>query len=253
MKRIFPIILLISFLSYPLFAGYIEEVNGKTIIHVKVCRLPDPTRTDAFNRAGCAAVKAFVEKFPEIFAKKYRAEYKANPEKYGNYNWDSVEIQLERFSGIYVEGIETDLLAVAGDMAPDILYLCFRKSDNYIRNGFLYPLDKYFREMSKKQIDFRIHKKLWPVIKRKGPGGKEHIWAMPYGGPNGHVLLYRKDLFDENGLKYPDKNWTWNDMLAACKKITDPAKGIYGLRLFLGKHESYSWISYLWSAGDVTC
>ena len=231
------------------FAGHIEEINGKTIIHVKVFQLPDPTRTDAYTRAECAAVKAFIEEFPKIFAKKYRARYKADPAKYGNYNWDNVEIQLEQFSGIQVEGVETDLLAIAGGMAPDILYINFRKSDNYIRNSFLYPLDKYFKEMSKEQIDFRVHKKLWPVIKRKGGGSKEHIWAMPYGGTVGKVLLYRKDLFDENGLKYPDKNWTWNDMLTACKKITDPAKGLYGLYLFLGKHESWSWITFLWSAG----
>ncbi|MFA6714510.1 MAG: extracellular solute-binding protein, partial [Victivallaceae bacterium] len=247
-KILFNLLLFLTF-SFSGFAGYIEELNGKTIIHVKVYRLPDPTLTDAFNRAECAAVKAFVEKFPKIFARKYRTRYKADPAKYGNYNWNNVEIQLEQFSGIQVEGVETDLLAIAGGMTPDILYINFRKSDNYIRNGFLYPLDEYFGTMSQEQIDFRIHKKLWPVIKRKGPSGKEHIWAMPYGGANGHVLLYRKDIFDENGLKYPDENWTWNDMLTACKKITDPARGIYGLRLWLGKHESYSWITYLWSAG----
>jgi multiple sugar transport system permease protein len=232
-----------------MFAGYIEEVDGKTIIHVKVYQLPDPSKTDAFTRAECAAVKMFVEKFPGIFAKKYRKKYKANPVKYGNYNWDNVEIQLDQFSGIQVEGVETDLLAIAGGMAPDILYICFRKSDNYIRNGFLYPLDEYFKSMSKEQIDFRINKKLWPVIKRKGPKGKDHIWAMPYGGAVGKVLLYRKDLFDNNEIAYPDKNWTWNDMLSACKKITKPSKGIYGILLGQGKHESWYWMTFLWSAG----
>ncbi|MFA7185559.1 MAG: extracellular solute-binding protein, partial [Victivallales bacterium] len=231
------------------FAGYIEDIGDKTIIHVKLFQLPNPAGTGAYTRAECAAVKAFVEKFPKIFAQKYRAKYKTDPEKYGNHNWDHVEIQLEQFSGIQVEGVETDLLAIAGGMAPDILYINFRKSDNYIRNGFLYPLDEYFKRMLREQINFRVHKKLWPVIKRKGTGGKEHIWAMPYGGTVGKVLLYRKDLFDENNIKYPDKNWTWNDMLAACKKITDPAKGIYGILLGQGKHESWYWMTFLWSAG----
>ncbi|MDD5597778.1 MAG: extracellular solute-binding protein, partial [Victivallaceae bacterium] len=249
MNRIFFIILFVVFFQFPLSAGTIEEVNGKTIIHVKVFRLPDPTQTDAFNRSECAAVKAFVEQFPKIFAKKYRARYKADPVKYGNRNWDNVEIQLEQFSGIEVEGVETDLLAIAGDMAPDILYVNFRKSDNYIRNSFLYPLDEYFSTMTRAETDFRINRKLWPVIRRKGPGGREHIWAMPYGGALGRALFYRRDLFDEKGIKYPDGNWTWDDLLAACKKITDPSQGIYGLLLHRGKHESHKWITFLWSAG----
>ncbi|OGV48459.1 MAG: hypothetical protein A2017_19625 [Lentisphaerae bacterium GWF2_44_16] len=228
--------------------GYIESVDNKTVIHVKVYQLPDPNKVDGYNRAEYAAVKYFVKHFPEIFKKKYAALYKANPAKYGNYNWDKVELQLEPFSGIQVEGVQTDLLAIAGGMAPDILYINFQKSDNYIQNGFLYPLDEYFAKMTKEQIDFRINSKLWPVIKRIGPGGKEHIWAMPYGGALGKVLLFRKDVFDSRGIPYPDKNWTWNDLKEASKKITDPAHGIYGILFGRGKHESWNWITFLWSA-----
>lgn len=230
-------------------AGYIEEKDGKTIIHVKVANLPDPNKTDTVSRADVEVVKAFIRDFPEKFKEKYRAQYKADKKKYGNYNWDRVEVQLDRFSGIEVEGVENDLLAIAGGIAPDILYINFRKSDNYIRNGFLYPLDDYFKQLSKEQLDFRINPKLWPVIRRKGPDGKEHLWAMPYGGALGRVLLYRKDLFDAHNIPYPDNNWTWEKMYEACKKIADPGNGIYGVALGKGKHESWFWISFLWSAG----
>lgn len=241
-----------------LVAGHIEQrPDGTTVIHVVVAPemglLPDPTRTDTFTRADHASVKAFTERFPAIFAERYREKYKANPEKYGHYNWDKVEIQLTSFSTIIIWGLENDLLSIAAGVAPDVLYVNFRKSDNYIQNGFLFPLDDpdsdYLTSMSREEIDFRVHEKIWPVIKRKGPNGREHVWALPYGGSLGTVLLYRKDLFDRHGLAYPDADWTWTEFLAACKKLTDPQQGTYGIRLGTGKYESWFWNNYLWAAG----
>ena len=237
----------------PARAGYVEDRGDKTIIHVTVFGLPDPSNTDTFNRAEVAGVRAFKKRFPEIFAERYREKYRRNIGKYGQHNWDSVEVELKQFSGIKVEGVESDLLAIAGGMAPDVLYLNFRRSDNYIQNRFLYPLDKkeddYLTSMTQEEIDFRVNPKLWPVIKRKGPNGLKHVWAMPYGGALGKVLLYRKDLFDEKGIPYPTVDWTWDDMLAAAREITDPARGVAGMLLARGKHESWYWITFLWSAG----
>jgi multiple sugar transport system permease protein len=127
----------------PALGGWVEaRKDGTTVIHVSLWHRPDPTLTDLFNRSEAAGVKAFIRRFPEIFAKRYRDKYKANPERYGNYNWDKVEVDLKGVSGIKVEGVENDLLAIAGGMAPDVLQVNFRKSDNYIQNEFLYPLDK---------------------------------------------------------------------------------------------------------------
>ncbi|MDR2784227.1 MAG: sugar ABC transporter substrate-binding protein [Treponema sp.] len=42
-------------------------------------------------------------------------------------------------------------------------------------------------------------------------------------------LWYNKTYFDEAGLSYPDENWTWDDLKAAARKLTDSAKGRYGM------------------------
>ncbi len=242
--------LLSIFVCRTLTAGYIEvDKKGTTIIHVKVADLPDATNMDASIRARYEAVKAFEEEFPKIFAKKYRAKYKSDLEKYGNYDWDKVEIQLDKFSGLRVEGVETDLLAIAGGIAPDILYVNFRKSDNYIQNNFLAPLDKYFESMPKKEFESYRKSKVWPVICRKGPKGEKHIWAIPSEGILGRIVVYRKDLFEEKGIPFPTQEWTWEDMLDIAKKLTDPVKGTYGIALSTGKDESWNWITFLWSAG----
>ena len=234
-------------------AGWVEDKADRTVIHVTVHSMPTSLATDASSRAAAEKIRMFNQRFPEIFARKYRDKYKANPEKYGRHNWDRVEIELKRFAGINVTGVETDLLAIAGDMAPDVIYVNFRKSDNYIQNRFLYPLDKpedgYMSAMSTEELDLRIHPKIWPVIRRKGPDGDMHSWAVPFDGALGKVLLYRRDLFDAKGIAYPTIDWTWDDLLDACRKMTDPAEGTYGLMLGGGVTESWYWITFLWSAG----
>ncbi|MCY2925788.1 MAG: extracellular solute-binding protein [Planctomycetota bacterium] len=234
--------------------GAIEDREGKTVIHVSVFALPDPTSPLPASRADLAVVNEFKRRFAGTFAQRYRDKYKADPQRYGRHNWDHVEVELHRATGILVEGVEGDLMGIAGGMAPDLLYVQFRKSDNYIRNGFLYPLDKpedgYFASLSPEEKDLRIHPNVWPVIDRKGPDGRKHVWTMPFGGLLGMTTLYRKDLFDRAGVPYPTNNWTWDDLLNACRKITDPANGVYGVALDVGSSwEAWFWYTYLWSAG----
>jgi len=235
------------------WGGWIEDQADKTIIHVKVFSLPDPSRTDTATRADAAAVKAFVQQFPALFQIKYRAHYEAHPEKYGHHSWEHVEIKLQQYSGIQVEGVENALLAIAGKVSPDVMYVNFRMSYTYIEQGFLYPLDNpedgYITDMTKEELDFRINQKIWPVIRRKGNDGETRVWAMPYGGALGKIIIYRKDLFDEAQVPYPANDWTWNDFYHACQKISDPGRGIYGIHFSRGKHESWWWLTFLWSAG----
>ncbi|NIR00161.1 MAG: extracellular solute-binding protein, partial [Gemmatimonadales bacterium] len=35
-----------------------------------------------------------------------------------------------------------------------------------------------------------------------------------------YVLFYNRDLFDGAGLRYPEETWTWDDYLAAARKLT---------------------------------
>ncbi len=246
-KRIVSCLLPVLLLSGTSSAGWIEDrEDGTTVVHVKVWQLPDPSDSRPHARADVAAVKRFKERFPEIFAERWRAKYEAAPERYGHHNWDHVEVELHKATGIRVQGVESDLLAIAGGLAPDIMYINFRKSDTYIRNNFLYPLDEYIADMPKDEFDFRVHPKIVPVIHRKGPDGEKRTWAFPFGGALGRVLWYRRDLFDRHGIPYPDKAWTWEDMFDACKRITDPSRGVYGCRLGRG---GWFWLTWLWSAG----
>ena len=55
-------------------AGWIEDKDGKTVIHVKVWSLPDPTSIAPDVLAEREVLRAFTDQFPETFASKYRAQ-----------------------------------------------------------------------------------------------------------------------------------------------------------------------------------
>ncbi|MCX6993729.1 MAG: extracellular solute-binding protein [Kiritimatiellaeota bacterium] len=238
------------------WAGWVEDLPDKTVIHLKIWDLPDPSNPAPSVHADVAAINELIRRFPVLFAERYRDAYTRNPKKYGRHRWDRVELALHKFSGIRIEGMSMDsgpLMAIAGGVAPDVVYVNFRQSDTYINQGFLYPLDKpednYFASLTEAEKAFRIHPKIMPVIYRKGPDGQKHLWAMPQGGIMAKVVLYRKDLLDANNIPYPNNDWTWDDFFAICQKVADPGNGVYGAIYPVGFSEGAYWMTFLWSAG----
>ena len=52
-------------------------------------------------------------------------------------------------------------------------------------------------------------------------------------------LWYNKELFDAAGVKYPTADWTWDDLRAAAKSLTDKQKGVYGITAALTDQQGY--------------
>ena len=193
---------------------------------LKVFELPDSRNTDAYSKANLAVVKAFQDKHPEI--------------------------ELRAFSGIRIEGMDLDsgpLLAIAGGVAPDILYVNFRQSDTYIQNGLLYPLDEFIARESPKNMELRVEKPVWQVIRRKKIGdAREKVWALPYETLV-RVLMYRKDLFRRVGLDPNRPPRTWEEFALYARKLTNAEQGTWGTVFAIGAQAAYDWLPFLWAAG----
>ena len=238
-----------SFFISPASAGRLEQTPAGPVLHLTIFDLPDPSRTDPATRAELAVQREFLRRAPDLL----RARQAADPARYGNRDLSALAVRLHRAAGIKVEGVESTLLAIAGNVAPDVLYVNFRQSDTYVRQGFLHPLDlpadRYFAALPPEEVARRIHPKIEPVVRRPGPDGATHVWAMPGGPPLARVVLFRRDLFDAAGVPAPKPDWTWDDFHRACRAIADPARGVYALGLSRGKHESYLWMPFLWGVG----
>ena len=65
------------------------------------------------------------------------------------------------------------------------------------------------------------------------------------------ALFYNTTLFDAAGLAYPTKDWTWDDFRAAAKKLTNPAKNVYGTGFDVSAGEGTTWSMWpqLWQNG----
>jgi len=242
-------VLLLAFFVESAAAGWVERTPTNLVLNLTLFNLPDPSRTDPATRAELAVQREFLRIAPDLL----RARQAAAPARYGDLDLSRLDLRLHRFSGIQVEGVESTLLAIAGNVAPDVLYVNFRQSDTYIQQGFLYPMDLpedgYFSALAPEEVARRLHPKIEPVVRRPGPDGATHVWALPGGPPLGRVVLYRRDLFDAAGVPPPKPDWTWTDFYDACRKVADPARGIYGLGLSRGKDESFLWMPFLWGAG----
>ncbi len=140
------------------------------------------------------------------------------------------------------------LMAIAGGTSPDIISVNFRKSETYINQKFLYPLDEYVEKMSPEEFAERVPSPVLPVIYRDGPGGKPHYWAIPED-VNVGVLEYRRDLFAAAGLDPDHPPQNWEELHEFARKLADPSRGIYGLSFRTGNDAAWSMNAYLSSAG----
>jgi len=86
---------------------------------------------------------------------------------------------------------------------------------------FLLPLDDRVKSID--MPDF-----IPTTVEAGAYGGKQY--ALPVD-PNVQILIYRKDLFEQKGLKPPT---TWDELLSAAKALHDPAKQQYGFALAAG-------------------
>ena len=59
---------------------------------------------------------------------------------------------------------------------------------------------------------------------------KDKLWAMPFQF-GGETWIYNKQLFDAKGMKYPTKDWTYDDLLAICQRLNDPANNVYAIQV----------------------
>jgi multiple sugar transport system substrate-binding protein len=65
------------------------------------------------------------------------------------------------------------------------------------------------------------------------------------------AVVYNKDLFKKAGLEPPSGDWTWDDLRADAKAVTDPANNVFGLVFPADGSETMVWQyeAMLWEAG----
>ncbi|RPI58745.1 MAG: extracellular solute-binding protein [Planctomycetaceae bacterium] len=140
---------------------------------------------------------------------------------------DHPEIKLEPWTQMKMNGPRgeaTFYMAMAGEQAPDALYVYERSLQKYINQDFLYPLNEY---LEGEHFDDPLMQKFsqrQDVLEATSRGDK--IYAIP-ALVNVHALLYRKDLFKADGLD-PDKPpTTWEELLDTAQTDAPAGRSVW--------------------------
>lgn len=112
-------------------------------------------------------------------------------------------------------------VGAAGGTAPDAFWMLADHFREYAKGGALIDLSDTVKTAG---IDMTAYPKA--VSDSYTYEGK--IFALPKDfDTNG--IWYNKALFDAAGVQYPDDTWGWQQVQDAAKKLTDKAKGVWGI------------------------
>src|ERR1700747_1567538 len=114
--------------------------------------------------------------------------------------------------------VTTDVSTGSGQF--DIVFLGLYEAPIFAKRGWLQPIGEL-------PTDYDIE----DVFKslRDGLSYQGKLYALPFYGESS-IVMYRKDLLEEKGLKMPEQP-KYEDIRKIADAVTDKAKGIYGITL----------------------
>ncbi len=131
----------------------------------------------------------------------------------------SIEIQLTPYKGgEYWTKLEASM---NGGTALDVFWINVLHLDKYTQGGMVEPLNQAVESQKFDTAQF-------PESLVKAYTLNNNLYAIPKDFDT-NAVWYNKDIFDAAGVAYPKAGWTWDDMVAAAKKLTNKDKGIYGI------------------------
>src|SRR4051794_35017817 len=136
------------------------------------------------------------------------------------------------------------LTAIRGGSYPDIVYLYGSWAANMARTPKAVDVAPLIKDdPSINWNDF------WPAERQAVTVG-DKIVGVPALVDN-LALVYNKKLFDQAGIPHPTADWTWDDLRAAAKKLTDPGAKQFGWAYVADGGEDTVWRfdALLWQAG----
>jgi len=115
------------------------------------------------------------------------------------------------------EGNKVETMIAGGD-APDIISIGVDKLHYYLEAGVFRDLTPMMSPADTDDL-----KSFFPVC--VSPFVRDgHVYALPWSYVP-FILFYNKNLFDREGIPYPNDNWTWADYRSAAKRLTRDTDG----------------------------
>jgi len=150
-------------------------------------------------------------------------------------------IKLDFIPGLYDDKIR---LLLAADSAPDVMQLQDEPFPAYCEYGKFEDLAPY-AETPGCSVDFDDY---FPTSVESFHY-KGNQYAMPlWGGEN--MIYFNRDIFDKEGAPYPEPEWTFDEFVGTCRRLTRDFDGDGRIDQF-GFFLPYwlYWLPWTWSMG----
>jgi len=134
--------------------------------------------------------------------------------------------------------------ATIGGSLPDVFWMHSNEAQKYMSNRVLMDLSgRISRSTTVNMANFPAE-----IVALYNFNGNQY--AIPKDLDT-IALCYNKKLFDEAGVPYPTNNWTWDDLKNAARRLTNPAKGQYGMLFTPGETQTGYWNQIYQNGGNV--
>lgn len=121
--------------------------------------------------------------------------------------------------------------AATGGSAADVFWMNGPNFVKYASNDMILPLDD---QINADKVSLSNYPS--SLVALYTFNGKHYALPKDFDTV---ALWYNKQLFDAAGVKYPDDSWNWDTLRAAAKKLTNPAKGVWGIAAPLRDQEGF--------------
>ncbi|MFB3738591.1 MAG: ABC transporter substrate-binding protein [Candidatus Velamenicoccus archaeovorus] len=134
-------------------------------------------------------------------------------------------------------------VAIQGNEQPDISYQYGTNMPQLATSPKLVDLTQRVQQDGYNWDDFYPGERAVATV-------NDRVYGVPALVDN-LAVVYNKDLFAEAGLQEPGPDWTWDELRADAKALTDPANKVFGLVFPADGSETMVWqyIAMLWAAG----
>lgn len=138
---------------------------------------------------------------------------------------------------------EKILTALAADEPTDVFLLDSKLIPTFTNKKILLDLGPLAKQL---HVDTAQWFSNALQIARRGNA----LYAFPKGFTP-LMVFYNKELFDQSGIPYPARDWTWDDYLSIAQKLTKDLNGDGTTDQFGASFSNYFyfWITWVWSAG----
>lgn len=191
-------------------SGAVDGTDGSGSAGRETAAVPKPVKLK-FSLWGNDAQKAMVEGLVDEFERRHPG------------------IEVEVMTIPFADYQQKLSIMLASRTAPDAGWLAERMIPQLLESGQLVDIAAEVKGDS----DYGytdIYPSTLDIFKRE-----DRLYGIPFSTPP-VLIYYNKDLFLEKGLKtptelYKEGKWNYAEFLKAARSLTDPQRGIYGVKL----------------------